>query len=99
KIDTMMPWSSIPDNDLSADMQGKITHASLQLEDGGSLAGNDMSPTRYTAPVGFAVILNFKGVDRAQRIFDGLAEGGTITMPLAETFWTARFGMVTDRFG
>ena len=33
------------------------------------------------------------------RIFDALAAGGTVTMPLADTFWNARFGMLTDRFG
>ena len=33
------------------------------------------------------------------RIFNALADGGTVTMPLAETFWAESFGMVTDRFG
>ena len=41
------------------------------------------------------------GVDSAaegQRVFDALATGGIITMPFAATFWSAGFGMVTDRF-
>jgi len=99
RIEMLMPWSNIPNNELPPEMQDKITHASLRLEDGGSLAGSDAPPSRYTRPAGFGVILNFKGVERAQRIFDGLAEGGQVGMPLAETFWAARFGMVTDRFG
>jgi len=33
------------------------------------------------------------------RKFDALAEGGTVTQPLVDTFWGARFGMVTDPFG
>ena len=35
----------------------------------------------------------------AERIFDALAEGGSIMMPLSETFWAVKFGAVTDRFG
>jgi PhnB protein len=99
KIQTLIPWSDIPDNGLPADMQGKITHGSLLLEDGGTLAGSDTPPTRYQAPAGFNVILSFEGEARAQQVFDGLAEGGRVDMPLQKTFWAARFGMVTDRFG
>jgi PhnB protein len=99
KIETLIPWSDIPENGLPADMQGKITHASLTLEDGGTLAGSDTPPARYQTPAGFGVILSFKGEARAQRIFDGLAQGGRVDMPLQQTFWAARFGMVTDRFG
>jgi PhnB protein len=36
---------------------------------------------------------------KAERIFNALAEGGQITMPMAETFWSHRFGMLTDRYG
>ncbi len=35
----------------------------------------------------------------ADRVFHGLAEGGTVRMPIQKTFWAARFGMLTDRFG
>jgi PhnB protein len=34
-----------------------------------------------------------------ERAFHALAEGGTVTMPLQETFWAKRFGAVTDRYG
>jgi len=99
RIETLMPWSAIPDNSLPPDMQDRITHASLLLEDGGTLAGSDTPPARYQTPAGFGVILSFKGVERARHIFDSLAEGGRVDMPLAKTFWAAGFGMVTDRFG
>jgi PhnB protein len=36
---------------------------------------------------------------RAERIFRELGEGGTVQMPMGETFWTRRFGMLIDRFG
>ena len=37
--------------------------------------------------------------DEAERVFKALGEGGTVTMPMEKTFWAARFGMLTDRFG
>ena len=36
---------------------------------------------------------------QAERIFNALADGGSVQMPIAETFWAVRFGMVTDRYG
>jgi PhnB protein len=38
-------------------------------------------------------------VEEAQRVFEALGEGGTVSMPLNETFWAKKFGMVSDRFG
>jgi PhnB protein len=35
----------------------------------------------------------------ADRVFAALADGGTVTMPLTQTFWSPRFGMLSDRFG
>ena len=35
----------------------------------------------------------------AERVFHSLAEGGRVMMPMQETFWAARFGMLIDRFG
>jgi len=35
----------------------------------------------------------------AERIFNALSEEGTVQIPIAETFWALRFGMVVDRFG
>ena len=38
-------------------------------------------------------------VAEAERVFEALADGGQVTMPMAETFWSPRFGMCVDRFG
>lgn len=43
--------------------------------------------------------LTHPSADEARRVFAALAEGGNVTMPLAETFWAEAFGMVTDRWG
>ncbi|PMZ36688.1 VOC family protein, partial [Pseudomonas sp. GW247-3R2A] len=45
------------------------------------------------------VSLNVDSIAEAQRVFDALSEDGKVQMPLEETFWAARFGMLVDRFG
>ena len=54
---------------------------------------------RYNKPQGFSVSVSTDNAAEADRIFAGLAQGGTIDMPIQETFWAHRFGMCTDRFG
>ena len=48
---------------------------------------------------GFALSITVPNEAEAERVFGALGEGGLITMPLEKTFWTAKFGMLQDRFG
>lgn len=43
--------------------------------------------------------INFDSVEEEEKIFNALSQGGKTTMPLQDTFWGARFGMLTDKFG
>ncbi len=43
--------------------------------------------------------INLPNEREQETVFNKLAEGGTVTMPLQETFWGAKFGMLTDQFG
>lgn len=69
------------------------------------LMGSDAFPDasegcgRYEKPQGMAVSLAVDDVTDARRLFDALAEGGTVTMAFEQTFFAAGFGMATDRFG
>jgi len=78
----------------------KILHAALAV--GNSvIMGMDMPTARGTANAGnnFMVTLDTSSEDETNKAFNGLAEGGTVTMPLGHQFWGAFFGMVTDKFG
>jgi len=78
--------------------RSKVIHANLRL--GGALiAGADVVPEQYQRPAGFYVLLSPAHPDRARELFDALAEQGEVQMPLAPTFWSQAFGVVTDRFG
>jgi PhnB protein len=48
---------------------------------------------------GFSLSLQYPSADEARRIFDALAQGGEIRMPMQKTFWAETFGMLVDRFG
>jgi PhnB protein len=55
-------------------------------------------PGGYEIPRGFAISLD-PDVAEAEKLFAAVAEGGTVTVPLQQTFWARAFAMVTDRFG
>lgn len=81
-----------------ADWQNKVMHGSMTIGEQ-VLMGADIAPDRYEKPLGFSLSLQIKNTTQAERIFQLLAKGGTVVMPLQKTFWAARFGVLVDRFG
>jgi PhnB protein len=80
-----------------ADWGNKILHARMTVADTVLMASD--AGDRYEKPQGFAISLSLASAEEAERVFKGLAEGGTVQMDLQETFWAVRFGMLVDRFG
>ena len=76
----------------------KIMHGSVTIGDL-VLMGADIAPDSYEAPKGFSLSLQIPTVAEAERVFRELAEDGNVVMPLEQTFWAARFGMLVDGFG
>lgn len=81
-----------------AEYADKIMHATLEIGET-MVMGSDTPPGLYQPPNGFCVALNFEDVAEAERVFNALAENGKVNMPLQQTFWAKRFGMVIDQFG
>ena len=99
KIESMFPHEGTPAAEhVPPEWRSKIMHASLAIG-GQRLMGSDAPPEHYQKPKGFSVSLGIKDVAEAERIFHALKEKGTVQMPLQETFWALRFGMLVDRFG
>jgi PhnB protein len=61
--------------------------------------GSDDPTGGYVTPQGINVNYAAPDAAEAKRVFDALAEGGQVTMPLAEAFFSPAFGMCVDRFG
>ena len=60
--------------------------------------GSDAPPERYEKPQGFSVTLGVDTPAEAERIFKASSENGPLQMPLQETFWAIRFGVLVDQF-
>lgn len=98
-IDALMPHNGTPaEAHVAAEWRKKIVHASMRV--GGAIVmGSDVPADRYQKPQGFAVSLQVATPEEAERAFQALSEGGNVTMALQQTFFSARFGMLVDRFG
>jgi PhnB protein len=98
EITMMMTHAGTPmEAHVPKEWQGKILHASLKIGDT-VLMGSDAPPERYEKPKGFSVSLVLDDTSEAERIFKTLSEGGSVQMPIQQTFWAARFGMLVDKF-
>lgn len=109
KTDYLFPFSrfgEIPPGEnmppLSEEDKKLVMHVSLPIMGDFVLMGCDM-PTSLgmTSKAGNNFNLNLEPDTRAEadRLFAALAEGGTITQPLADMFWGAYYGSLTDKFG
>jgi PhnB protein len=99
KIQMMMRFADSPMADqVPPQMRDKIVHVRM-IAGGKVLMGSDAPPEHFEKPQGFSVSISVNDPAQAERIFNALAEKGTIRMPLQQTFWAIRFGALVDQFG
>jgi PhnB protein len=77
----------------------KIMHARLDFDGGMLMASDWMAGQPYGGMKGFSLSLIYPTAAEARRMFDTLAQGGQVTMPMDKTFWAEAFGMLVDSFG
>lgn len=100
KIEAMIPHEGSPAAEhVPAGWRSKIMHARMSIGDQ-VLMASDAPPDHSQKPQGFYVNIQVKQPAEAERIFQALGEKAKSTaMPLQETFWAARFGMLVDQYG
>jgi PhnB protein len=99
QIVAMMPHEGSPmESQVPAEWRKKIMHARLTIGDK-VLMGSDAPPGCSQPMQGFSVTLGVDDPAEADRVFQALSQGATVQMPIQETFWAKRFGMLTDQFG
>lgn len=84
--------------DVDPQWHDHVVHATLRSDDVES-AGADLLPDDYRKPQGVFVLLTAEDTAEAERIFSSLAAGGEVQLPFQQTFWSAGFGVLVDRFG
>jgi PhnB protein len=99
KIEGMTRHAGSPaEQHVPAEWREKILHARMIVGESILLA-SDAPPGHFEQPQGFSVSIQLKDAAEAERIFNALAENGTMRMAFAKTFWSPGFGMCVDRFG
>ena len=99
KITMMLPYGKMPGGYQGPpELANRIMHARLVVK-GIPIMGADAPPDRYKPAAGFMVNIGVGEPAEAERVFAGLADGGTVVMPMQGTFWAHRFGMLIDKFG
>ncbi|MBN9520590.1 VOC family protein [bacterium] len=87
-----------PPGMLAPGFEKKVMHASFTVR-GVRLMASDGCDAAAVRHDGFRLALAVPTEEVARRAFDALADGGSVQMPLSQTFWSPCYGMVTDRFG
>jgi PhnB protein len=78
--------------------ENKIMHTSFRVGESIVMASDGCSGEKPTFE-GFSLSVAVSTEAEVDRLFNALAEGGKVGMPLMKTFWSPRFGMVADKFG
>jgi PhnB protein len=101
KIEILMDGADSPMADqIPKEFAQRILHARLAFPDGGYLyAGDAPAHVPYEGIKGVSITLNYDTAAQAQKVFDALSAGGTVTMPMQPAFWAKTWGMLIDRFG
>ncbi|MFO1505500.1 MAG: VOC family protein [Lysobacterales bacterium] len=103
KITMKVTFGEMPGpSNLPPEAESLIAHIRLEVGEAVLLGSDWCTPPggeRYAGIRGNAVSLNVDHPGEAERLFAALADGGKVTMPIGETSWALRFGMLTDRFG
>lgn len=101
KVEFMMRNNEMPEppppGRIPAGWEKKICHCSVRIGDSILMASDGCeSGAKFD---GFSLAVNAANDAEAEKYFNALAAGGKVKMPLTKTFWTSKFGMLTDKFG
>jgi PhnB protein len=79
--------------------KNRVMHAAFKAGSIFFMASDSMPGQPVADGSNVTLNIDFQETGDQQKVFDKLSRGGKVTMPLADTFWGARFGMLTDKFG
>ncbi len=99
EIAQMSRWKDAPpDMNMPAELGDRIMHSTFDSPAVKFMA-SDAQPTTTYGDSAVSMCVSTKDPKEAKRLFDGLAQGGKVEVPLEKSFWGALFGMLTDKYG
>jgi len=101
QVDLLMRYKDSPEpmppGRIPAAFENKVMHTTFRV--GGTTLMASDGCEEGASFAGFSLHVSLPTEAEVNRAFDALAAGGKVEMPLSKTFWSPRFGMLTDRFG
>ena len=100
EVKDLLRWKDSPDAAMQPPpgYEEKVMNASFRIGDSELMADDGMG-AKETEFKGMKLAIVVTDDAEAKRVFTALAEGGSVQMPLAKTFWASSFGILTDKFG
>jgi PhnB protein len=95
----LMSFADAKAFDYPAEARDRVIHAKLTKETVFLMASDTMPEMPWLQGTNFSVSIDCESAAEIERLFSALGENGTVTMPLSDAFWGARFGMLKDQFG
>jgi len=77
----------------------RIVHARLEKGSAVLMASDTVPGMPFTPGNNFSISIQCESLEEIEKLFGAFSAGGKVTMALQDTFWNARFGMLTDKFG
>jgi PhnB protein len=103
KVEMMMRFKENPDKDKNPNCMpaddNKIMHASFKVGDTMVMGSDGMAAGGKPEFKGFSLTVSAKDEAEAEKTFAALSDGGKVEMPLTKTFFSSKFGMLSDKFG
>jgi PhnB protein len=94
----MMTFKDSP-TEVPDDYKDKILHTTLKFGDALIMASDAMPGQEVVTGSAYSLSINAPTIEEAEKIFNTLSNEGRIVMEMQDTFWGARFGMCSDKFG
>ena len=99
-IDMLQHFSDAENMPVSESSKNRVLHGLMTISGTKVMFSDAMEERNVTFGDNFSICLDFENDGEMQHVFDALSgNGGRVNMPLQDTFWGARFGMCTDKFG
>lgn len=98
KIEMLSRFKDAPPGMAQSGMENMVMHASFRIGETVLMASDGRGNNELQFE-GFSLAIDVPDEKTAESVFNALADGGKITMPLEKTFWAPKFGMLEDRFG
>ena len=99
KVEMLMRFKDAPEGQCAPGTADKVMHSSFRIGDTVVMASDGMSIGQPLEFKGFSLTLDAKDETEADRLFNALADGGKVFQPLIKTFFSPKFGVVSDKFG